>query len=320
MEKPGNGQTIRKETDGQVIQNLEKKAKSDSELQKQLFVEGISQHVQNLDSTAVSTYLTLDSCKSLSCDEKLKLYEFASKHANEINQFAQAGSQLMAKATDAGLKQRFSHQEDVGAANKIRTSLNVFLHLKNFKFPQALFSPRQFQVGPSLDKALESLIMAEQQGISSCCFHLTLYNIAKTLVDKKKEGITIEIITNQKQSDSNPILQPLKHLVANGIAISAPKSNPFETNHHKFFIFKSNILNKPLVWMGSYNPTGHSNANSWDDAMIIDDAEVIQDYIGRFNQLKSASKPITLQELQNTASNPSDWALGQNNVPKELWK
>lgn len=323
MDKPNNGQPVRKEIEGlESAQNPAKKAKSDSDLQKELIIKNVHQGIYNLDLTAINSLLVSDSYKTLNQNEKSNLREIALQYFYQVNEFAQKGIELAANATDPDIKQRFDHQEEISAIKKICRILNVFLHLKNLRFPQALFSPKPYPNGPcmSLDKALDSLIMAEQQQISSCCFHLTLYNIAKVLVDKKKEGITIEIVTNQKQSDSNPILQPLQHLVANEVLVSSPRNNSYETNHHKFFIFKNNVLNKSLVWMGSYNPTGHSNANSWDDAMIIDDTEVIQDYIGRFNQLKSASKPITLQELQNIQSNPSEWALTQNNVPKELRK
>jgi len=161
--------------------------------------------------------------------------------------------------------------------------------------------------------------MAEQEQISSCCFHLTLYNLATALVDKKTEGVDIELVTDQSQGN-NPSLQALKLLVANGVSVSSPRNKPFEINHHKFFIFKNNVLNKPLVWMGSYNPTGNSNENSWDDAMILDDADVIQDYLQRFNEVKTASKLITIQELNAIKSIPTEYSLRNNNVPKELWK
>ena len=324
MDGPGKGSAVRKELPGfESEQNAAKKAKIDAaDNPYELDIhDTILLGIHNIDVVAMGALLLSDTCKLLSPDQKSKLYELASHNAAIIREISQQGSLLTAHATDMQVRQRFSHQEDLVAIKKIEGQLNVFRYLKTLRFPQALFSAKPYHNGPriSLDHALEALIMAEEEHISSCCFHLSLFNIARALVNKKIEGVQIELVTNQTQG-MNPSLHALKHMASNGVLLFSTRNSTWEMNHHKFFVFKRNVLDKPLVWMGSYNPTGTSNDNAWDDVVILDDNEIIQSYLHRFAEIKSASKAITYQELQSTPSNPCDLVLKYNNVPRELWK
>lgn len=249
------------------------------------------------------------------------LHRKACESQDRISAIHKLGSEVAIKTTDQTVKEKFSFDTEYENAKKITFTLYAFKFLKKFTFPQVLFSPRPYRddLRPSLDKVLEALIMNEQQKISICCFHLTLYNIADTLVRQKNMvGVTIELVTDQKQGRTNPPLQALKHLVNSDILVFAPRSRNYETNHHKFIIFNCNILNKRLVWHGSYNLTGHANKNSWDDIVILDDADVIDDYLARFEEIKAASQPMTREELHKIQTWPSEGSFYINNVPKEL--
>jgi phosphatidylserine/phosphatidylglycerophosphate/cardiolipin synthase-like enzyme len=70
--------------------------------------------------------------------------------------------------------------------------------------------------------------------------------------------------------------------------------------------------------MGSYNLTGHTNENSWEDVVLLDDKDVIQDYLNRFEEIKQISHALTLDDLQKIKTNPSGFALKINNVPKKI--
>lgn len=297
-----------------------KKARTDTtDTQEEItIVDEILLSVYDFNPAAVCALLASDACKSLQYDQKSKLYEMA--HSYEQN-IAQIAKMVTAKASDPCVRQRYAHEEDLQILKKVNAQLHAFTCLKNFQFPQALFSPQPYQKGPniSLDKILEALILAEQQQISACCYHLTLFNVAKAFAAKKKDGIDIEFITNQTQGQ-NTSSHAIEHMVSNGIPLFCPRNRERETNHHKFFVFKCNVLGKPLVWTGSYNPTGHSEEHSWDNALILDNNAVIEDFLGQFGQIKKASQPITLPELQSIKTTPSEWVLKKNNVPEELWK
>lgn len=276
--------------------------------------------IYNLDPVAMIALLGSDLCKDLTLEQKSQLHERASKQESGIKELSQKGAELTAQATNMHVKQRFSYNEELHAIKRIKAQLDVFKYLKNLRFPQALFSPRPYHKGlrPSLNTVLEAFIMGEQEAIASSCFHLTFFDVARKLWAKRSEGVNVELVTNQNQGE-NPPLQALEALIKNGVNVYCPKDNKYEENHHKFFVFTKNITDKPLVWMGSYNPTGHANENSWDDVMLVDDLDVIQDYIDRFAQIKTASQQLTLKDLKGMASNPRERSLRNNNVPQELW-
>jgi len=182
---------------------------------------------------------------------------------------------------------------------------DAFKFLENFKFPRTLFTYQPYhhimnpKIGANapLNLVLDTLIKNEQEGILVCCFHISDYDIAQSLINTNKKRIPVEIVTNQQQAGD---LTAIKLLIQSEISVSCPNSHRYEMNHHKFIIFKRNILNKCLVWHGSYNPTVYSNASSWDDATISDNAAQIQDFKQRFQEIKAVSDPMTLESLPKT--------------------
>jgi hypothetical protein len=275
----------------------------------------------NFDVTGVRAQLACSEVEKLSDKERDSLCAEATKRSELISTMCRAAQEITQYTTNEIALDKFTFREYLKQAKQIEHLLHAVKLIKKFKFPQVHFTPRPYSNDPrpSLDSILETLIMNEQKGISVCCFHITLYNIAERLVDQKNEGVQIELVTNQTQGDTAP-LQGLKHMIDNGISLMTPRNRSYEMNHHKFFIFTSNVLSKPLVCYGSYNPTGCSNVNSWDDITILDDAGVIQDFRNRFEEIKAASQPIIQEALANARTNPSSWSLSNNNVPDELRK
>ena len=102
---------------------------------------------------------------------------------------------------------------------------------------------------------------------------------------------TIDIIADQDQGKSLNAKWVLTILQEKDIPIASPKNDTFEQMHHKFFIFKKNLFDKPLLVIGSYNPTDHSTTHSWDDILITDDSNIIEQYQNRFEEVKKRSTP-----------------------------
>ena len=278
-------------------------------------------YIGNFDVTGVRIQLACNEVEKLTDKERESLVAEAVQRSELISTMCRAAQKITMNTTNDIVLQKFNLSEFSKPAKRIEHLLHAVKLMKKFKFPQVHFTPRPYNNDPrpSLDSILETLIMNEQKGISVSCFHITLFNIAQRLVDQKNEGVHIEVVTNQTQGDTAP-LQGLKHVVDNGIALMAPRNRSYEMNHHKFFVFTSNVLAKPLVCFGSYNPTGCSNVNSWDDMNIVDDADFIQQYRGRFEELKAASQPITQDDLASARTNPSHWSLSNNKVPDDLRK
>ncbi|MDX1923799.1 MAG: phospholipase D-like domain-containing protein [Rickettsiaceae bacterium] len=275
--------------------------------------------IQNLDVDGLSDLFESHGIRALTNDQKNYLYRLAKENESQIASMCSfyRASNGLGRITD--LQTPFGEQ--LKKAKQVSTLLYAATFFPEFKFPQPFFGPqpKKNDLRPSLDKILEALIMNEKSKISVCCFHLTLYNVAKCLIEQKKQGVKVALVTNRQQGESAP-LQGLSHLLDNGVKVYAPCSDKFETNHHKFVIFSSNLFNKPLLWTGSYNPTGHSNENSWEDVIIIDDEEAVFAYYDRFQEIKDASRKLELPQLQeNLKKQPSHYSLRNNNVPNNLW-
>lgn len=171
--------------------------------------------------------------------------------------------------------------------------LYAFKFLPQLTLPQAFFTPvpykRLSDKRPNLDQIIEALVRNEQEKIYVCCYHFKAKSLAESLFNQKNKGVSIEIIANQSQGKPEDwwILTNLKN---NNIPVFSPQNDKFEQMHHKFFIFKKNLLNKSLLVVGSYNPTPYGNTSSWDDIIILDDQKLIGQYIERFETIKERSK------------------------------
>ena len=168
---------------------------------------------------------------------------------------------------------------------KIIELLDAFIVLPTIRFPLALFTPRPYDrlkdKRPDLDETLNALIANEKEKIYVCSYHMNLPSVTDALIHINSTGIPVDVITDKKN------VRALNALTNNGITVRAPRNDDGEEMHHKFFIFKNNILNKSLLWTGSYNSTPHGNKRSWDDAIIIEDPDIIAEYIKRFEEVKS---------------------------------
>lgn len=180
---------------------------------------------------------------------------------------------------------------------KITTKKNLlyaFTLLPNFAFPQIFFTPTPYQrltdKRPLLKDILIALIKNEQEAIYICSFHLTLNSVGQALVEQKNKGVLVNIITNQLDQNHPKLWMLPAGLQHQGISVLSPQNDKFEQMHHKFFIFKKNLLGKSLLVTGSYNPTSHSDTHSWDDIIIIDDPNMINAYLERFEEIKRRSK------------------------------
>jgi phosphatidylserine/phosphatidylglycerophosphate/cardiolipin synthase-like enzyme len=282
----------------------------------------VGTHLVRFEPDELEQLLACDVAAGIPTGERAQLHERATQILASITSFEAESQKFRLPQISEEQRNKFSFGAECLKAKRMCCVLDAFKYLNQFKFPQVHFSPRPYNPDgrPSLDKILEVLIANERSGISACCFHLTLFNVAERLVDKNLEGIHVCLITNQKQGEAVPT-QAILRLVDNDIAVLAPSSNSYENNHHKFFIFDSNLVKRTLVWCGSYNPTGHANENSWEDVTIMDDAEVVQAFRRRFEEIRGASKRMSRQDIQAKHPKlPTDNSLTRNKVPDELWK
>ena len=259
------------------------------------FLSEIKQNIHNFDSTSLNNLLITNSVKNLTKEDRQNLYSYAKQSKTNIKAINALSSKIKEQTDNQEIKTKFSYDTEYQELQKITRNLKTLTILPKLTFPQAFFTQAPYTKDPriTLDQILARFIKNEQQQISACCYHITLDTISKALINKKNKGITIEVATNQNQGDQLNASKEISTLINNNIPVFWPHNDNYEQMHHKFFIFERNILNKKLLWLGSYNPTPNGNTRSWDDVTILDDADIIKLYQQRFKEVKSRSKTIT---------------------------
>lgn len=163
------------------------------------------------------------------------------------------------------------------------TEIPGLLHCKDGSFKQALFSPDD-----NLQEILVQLIDREKEYILIAIFSFTDSIIANALVEAKKRGVQVEIVTDI--SCTRDKFSKIDFLKENGIKVYVynPRNVTILNNimHNKFVLFGKNIENKPLLWTGSFNFTKSAQLNNQENILILDELSLIERYRKQFAILK----------------------------------
>lgn len=158
---------------------------------------------------------------------------------------------------------------------------------KNNQISKALFSPDD-----NIKRTLLDLIESEKKSIKIAIYTLTCKEIAMALIDAKNRGIKIEIVTD-KYYQRPESYSKIDLLIQNNLSIYtfAPKAKTsYCLMHNKFAIFENNILDRSIIWTGSFNWTKSANNSNQENVVINDDAEIIADFNKQFEILKDRSE------------------------------
>lgn len=149
--------------------------------------------------------------------------------------------------------------------------------------PQVYFSPKD-----QLSDRLIRLINEETESIQTAIYCFTHRDIAKALIAAKKRGVKVEVIVDPF---SVKIKTPLAKLATAGIPIYVWSPPEVKTNtgkvlrsplmHDKFCVFGSR-----KVWTGSFNFTYEASRSNAENALVLDDAQVIASFQQQFLVLK----------------------------------
>lgn len=180
------------------------------------------------------------------------------------------------------------------------------------RIKRALFSPDD-----NPQEILCTLIQAEREKISIAAFSFTNSIIAQELVKAKKRGVVVEIIADGQNSINE--YSKIPFLKENKIALWIYPSEQFHENtprscvrayenlmcnacpaepdeslkipaagimHDKFMIFKRSLLNKSILWTGSYNFTRSANNKNQENVIVTEDPDLIKSYREQFEKIK----------------------------------
>lgn len=150
-----------------------------------------------------------------------------------------------------------------------------------FSSPQIYFSPDD----RPRNKLIE-LINDAQHRIYAAVYMITDKKIANALVEAKKRGLDVQIITDQSCAKSE--FGKIKTLLENNIDVHvyAPEKSARQLSaplmHDKFALIDYN-----KIWTGSYNWTKSASEVNQENAILIsDDNEMYERFLSQFSVLK----------------------------------
>lgn len=135
----------------------------------------------------------------------------------------------------------------------------------------------------SLDDKLTAFIGTAQSSVDMAIYQLDLPNVTQALLDAKKRGATVRVVTDVdilNDPDENP---SFKQLQKAGIAVVAGNSNAIM--HNKFV-----VVDKAAVWTGSWNFTVNDTYRYNNNGILIQSPELARNYTVTFEKMFADKK------------------------------
>jgi len=157
------------------------------------------------------------------------------------------------------------------------------------KVRQVFFAPDD-----SIQQLLLYLIKEEKKSIRLAAYSFTDADVAQALIDAMHRGVSIELIV-----DPGCILDKfgkVRDLREKGITIfiydpnhNKKNKNSFITSimHNKFILFERNLLDKTLIWTGSFNFTKSAHLRNQENVIVFEDDQMMVKYAQQFDRLKT---------------------------------
>lgn len=200
-------------------------------------------------------------------------------------------------------------------------SLSIFITLfvsnTLYAKTEVLFSPK----GSIKDTIIKTIISSEKT-IDIAAFTFTAGDIAEALYNAKERGVKIRIIIDQKQDKKR--CQVLEFLKEEGLDPQFLKGNVGGSMNNTFAIFDGKLL-----VTGSYNWTEYAEKFNYENAIFIDESDVIEKYEKEYESLYDESivqgvrrleqiEPHTVVSGAEIVSGSS--RMGSQSVPENVSK
>lgn len=189
---------------------------------------------------------------------------------------------------------------------------------ENQNITKAFFAPDD-----DLKSLLINLIAAEKKRIVVAIYTLTYKDIAQAFISAHKRGIQVECVVDPGYGGDR--YSKVSLLANDKIPVWAYQTGTdreASLMHNKFCVFEDNIMNKTIVWTGSYNFTVRATARNQENVLIVDNKRVTEQYLKQFEVLKTRSLLISgPQGAYRARSIKQDFdATGLQSLWKEIRK
>lgn len=141
--------------------------------------------------------------------------------------------------------------------------------------------PAQLYFSPTdrLDRVLERAIDGAQERIVVAVFSLRLAWLVEALIDARRRGVEVWVITDVKQSSTTDLDERLR---AVGIPVveALNDATPFSAMHHKWM-----VVDGATTYVGSYNWSFTATFHSHEDLARIESTELASAFEGEMGRL-----------------------------------
>ena len=155
---------------------------------------------------------------------------------------------------------------------------------------EVLFSPRG-----SIREAIIKTIISSKGSIDIAAFTFTAGEIAEALYKAKEMGVEIRVVIDHKQDEKRyPVIEFLKE---EGFNLQFLKGNIGGSMNNTFAIFDGK-----LIVTGSYNWTEYAEKFNYENALFIDDTDVVDKYKNEFASLYDKSVAQGVKRLEESVA------------------
>ena len=159
---------------------------------------------------------------------------------------------------------------------------------------EVLFSPRG-----SIKDAIIRNITSSRGTIDVTAFTFTSGDIAEALYQAKERGVEVRVIIDQTQdAKSYPVLRFLKE---EGLDLQFLKGNVGGSMNNAFVIFDDKLL-----VTGSYTWTEYAEKFNYENAIFIDESDVVEKYKNEFEALYDKSVVQRVRRMESSALSARD--------------
>ena len=129
-----------------------------------------------------------------------------------------------------------------------------------------------------LDEPLTAFINTTQTSVDMAIYQLDLPNVTQALLDAKKRGATVRVVTDIDILNDPKENPSFKQLQAAGITVVGGNSNGIM--HNKFV-----VVDKAVVWLGSWNFTTNDTYRYNNNGILIQSKDLAQNYTATFEKM-----------------------------------
>ncbi len=135
----------------------------------------------------------------------------------------------------------------------------------------------------SLDEKLTAFINTAKKSVDMAIYQLDLPNVTQALLDAKKRGCTVRLVTGIDILDDPKENPSFKQLQAAGVTVVG--GNPNAIMHNKFV-----VVDGAAVWMGSWNFTENDTYRYNNNGILIPSTDLARNYTVTFEKMWADKK------------------------------